>query len=77
MIPGIQNKRTNAAMASDAIIKAPTMKSRQRFFLIISPPQVLHLITCISEQLHHLDNFRTQASRSYDPIAVDKSRHQQ
>jgi hypothetical protein len=49
MSPGIQNKRTNAAMARDALIKAPTMKSRQRFFWIISPPQVLHLITCIAE----------------------------
>jgi len=44
MMPGAQNKGTNAAMASELTIKTPTMKSRQRFFWIISPSQVLHFI---------------------------------
>jgi hypothetical protein len=48
MIPGGQNKRATPAMVSDAIVKTPTRKSRQRFFRIISPPQVLHLLTRMS-----------------------------
>jgi hypothetical protein len=44
MMPGAQNKGTYAAIASELTIKMPTMKSRQRFFWIISPSQVLHFI---------------------------------
>ena len=45
MILGAQNKGTNTAMASEATIKTPTMKSRKRLFWTISPSHVLHFTT--------------------------------
>jgi hypothetical protein len=45
IIPGAQNKGTNTAMASEATIKTPTMKSRKRLFWTISPLQILHFTT--------------------------------
>jgi len=67
MMPGAQNKGTNAAMASELTIETPTMKSRQRFFWIISPSQVLHFIPDMfsvwaSSRCHTANNYADNKS---------------
>jgi hypothetical protein len=43
-MPGPQKNGKNNAVTTETLIKAPTMKSRQRPFCIISPLQLLHFI---------------------------------
>jgi len=43
-MPGAQKNGKNNAVRTETLIKAPTMKSRQRPFCIISPLQLLHFI---------------------------------
>jgi hypothetical protein len=44
MTPGAQNHGKNNAVRTETLIKAPTTKSRQRLFCIISPLQLLHFM---------------------------------
>src|SRR5215510_9831390 len=44
-MPGAQKNGKNNAVTTEALIKAPTIKSRQRPFCIISPLQLLHFIS--------------------------------
>ena len=43
-MPGAQKNGKKNAVKTETLIKAPTMKSRQRPFCIISPLQPLHFI---------------------------------
>ncbi len=43
-MPGAQNHGKNNAVRTETLIKAPTAKSRQRPFCIISPLQLLHFM---------------------------------
>ena len=43
-MPGAQKNGKNNAVTTETLIKAPTMKSRQRPFCIISSLQLLHFI---------------------------------